>query len=133
MTQLFILSWLLLAYQDTGTTGEIINANPSPQASSPVTVSDSHKELNRRVWTFSTSDIFHRSGWSAYDVTQEEFVRMVRNLHPYAVAYSEGKTSDWARIKIGDTLAVGGSGNGFNIPPSAPQMCCKVSGLKNFI
>ncbi|HUM47126.1 MAG TPA: hypothetical protein PLD84_09365 [Chitinophagales bacterium] len=85
-----------------------------------VIVTDSHKELNRRVWTFSTSDIFYRKGFTSYDVTQEEYVHTVQGLHPYAVAFSEGKTSDWARQIIGDTLIFGGRGNGFNIPSWVP-------------
>ncbi|MEO6168644.1 MAG: hypothetical protein ABIO46_07555, partial [Chitinophagales bacterium] len=85
-----------------------------------ITVTDSHKELNRRLWTFSTSDIFYRKGFTSYDVTQEEYVNIVRKLHPYAVAFSEGKTSDWARQAVGDTIIFGGRGNGFNIPSWVP-------------
>ncbi|MBK9733056.1 MAG: hypothetical protein IPO83_17530 [Chitinophagaceae bacterium] len=86
-----------------------------------ITITDSKKELNRRIWTFSTSDIFYVKGLASYDVTQPEYVNKVRNLHPYAVAFSEGKTSDWARQVIGDTLIFGGKGNGFNIPSWVPS------------
>jgi len=122
------LSLLLLTNEGAEDSGR----NTWPSDDNSITISDSKKELNRRIWTFSTSDIFHGAGWSAYDVTQEEFVKMVRDLHPYAVAYPEGKTSDWARVKIGDTLAIGGSGNGFNIPPSVSPNVLQGIGTHEF-
>lgn len=85
-----------------------------------LTITDSKKELNRRIWTFSTSDIFYRKGLTPFDVTQEEYVEIIRKLHPYAVAFPEGKTSDWSRQVIGDTIIFGGKGNGFNIPSWVP-------------
>lgn len=89
-------------------------------AGNEIMVSDSRKALNRKVWTFSTSDIFFRKALTPFDVTRQDYVETVRLLHPYAVAFSEGKTSDWARQVIGDTLVLGGAGNGFNIPSWVP-------------
>jgi hypothetical protein len=102
------------------------------KADAEITITDSRIELNRRVWTFSTSDIFYRKGFTPYDVTQEEYVTLVRNLHPYAVAYSEGKTSDWARQKIGDTAVFGGTGNGYNIPSWVPSEVLQGVGNQKF-
>lgn len=92
----------------------------APASLDDLIILDSKKELNRRIWTFSTSDIFFRKGLTAFDVTSEEYVQAVRNLHPYAVAFPEGKTSDWARQVIGDTIIFGGKGNGYNIPSWVP-------------
>ncbi len=86
-----------------------------------IVVTDSRKSLNRRIWTFSTSDIFFRKALTPFDVTRNDYLETVRLLRPYAVAFSEGKTSDWARQVIGDTLVFGGAGNGFNIPTWVPS------------
>lgn len=72
-----------------------------------IMVSDSRKALNRSIWTFSTSDIFFRKALTPFDVTRQDYVETIRLLHPYAVAFSEGKTSDWARQVVGDTIEIG--------------------------
>lgn len=85
-----------------------------------IVATDSRLQLNRRIWTFSTSDIFYRKGLTPFDVTGEDYLSIVRSLRPYALAFSEGKTSDWARQVVGDTLLLGGAGNGYNIPSWVP-------------
>ena len=86
-----------------------------------IMVYDSRRALNRSIWTFSTSDIFFRKALTPFDVTRQDYVETIRLLHPYAVAFSEGKTSDWARQVVGDTIVLGGAGNGFNIPSWVPS------------
>lgn len=86
-----------------------------------ITITNSGKELNRKIWTFSTSDIFFRKGLTPFDVTQQQYVNTVRKIHPFAIAFTEGKTSDWARQVIGDTMIFGGKGNGYNIPDWVPS------------
>jgi hypothetical protein len=91
---------------------------PAPPA---IVITTTPSVLMREFATTTTIDISFTGGapgkpFTARDVMSEPYRSRVEELNASFLKFASGSTTDYHRIKVGDTIGIGGTGLGYNHP-----------------